>query len=86
MHNLVPFVQFKKREKNPYRSVNFSKVAGFIANRVTHQKLVKEDYTKMKIQSYIRHEVWRLQFEIGWLDHVNVTRKGSKYVKEFSEE
>ena len=26
--NLVPFVQFKKREKHPWRSVNFSKVAG----------------------------------------------------------
>ena len=24
----VPFVQFKKREKHPWRSVNFSKVAG----------------------------------------------------------
>ena len=27
LHNLVPFVQFKKREKHPWRSVNFSKVA-----------------------------------------------------------
>ena len=27
--DLVPFVQFKKREKNPWRKVNFSKVAGF---------------------------------------------------------
>ena len=26
---LVPFVQFKKREKHPWRSVTFSKVAGF---------------------------------------------------------
>ena len=25
----VPFAQFKKREKHPYRSVTFSKVAGF---------------------------------------------------------
>ena len=25
----LPFVQFKKREKHPWRSVNFSKVAGF---------------------------------------------------------
>ena len=29
MHDLVPFVQFKKRENHPWRSVNFSKVAGF---------------------------------------------------------
>ena len=29
LHDLVPFVQFKKREKHPWRSVNFSKVAGY---------------------------------------------------------
>ena len=28
LRDLVPFVQFKKREKLPWRSVNFSKVAG----------------------------------------------------------
>ena len=28
MRDLVPFVQFKKREKHPWRSVTFSKVAG----------------------------------------------------------
>ena len=28
LRNLVPFVQFKKREKNPWGSVNFSKFAG----------------------------------------------------------
>ena len=26
LHDLVPFAQFKKREKHPWRSVNFSKV------------------------------------------------------------
>ena len=29
LRDLVPFVQFKKREKHPRRSVNFSKVTGF---------------------------------------------------------
>ena len=29
LRDLVPFVQFKKREKHPWKSVNFSKVAGF---------------------------------------------------------
>ena len=29
LSDLLPFVQFKKREKHPRRSVNFSKVAGF---------------------------------------------------------
>ena len=28
LQDLVPFVQFKKREKHPWRSVTFSKVAG----------------------------------------------------------
>ena len=27
--DLVAFIQFKKREKHPWRSVNFSKGAGF---------------------------------------------------------
>ena len=30
LRDLVPFVQFKKREKHPWRSVTFSKVPGFI--------------------------------------------------------
>ena len=29
LHDLVPFAQFKKREKNPWRNVTFSKVAGY---------------------------------------------------------
>ena len=29
LRDLVPFVPFKKREKHQWRSVNFSKVAGF---------------------------------------------------------
>ena len=28
LRDLIPFVQFKKREKHPWRSVTFSKVAG----------------------------------------------------------
>ena len=29
MRDLVPFIQFKKREKHPWRSVTFSKVTGY---------------------------------------------------------
>ena len=29
LHNLVPFVQFKKRAKHLWRSVTFGKFAGF---------------------------------------------------------
>ena len=29
LRDLVPFVQFQKREKHPWSSVNFSKVAGW---------------------------------------------------------
>ena len=28
LRDFVPFVQFKKREKHPWRNVNFSKVTG----------------------------------------------------------
>ena len=31
LRDLVAFVQFKKREKYPWRSVNFSKVVGYTA-------------------------------------------------------
>ena len=30
LRDLVPFIQFKKREKHPWRSVTFSKVAGWL--------------------------------------------------------
>ena len=29
LRNLVPFLQFRKREKHPWRSVTFRKIAGF---------------------------------------------------------
>ena len=29
LRDLVPLVQFTKREKHPWRSIDFSKVAGF---------------------------------------------------------
>ena len=29
LRDFMPFAQFKKREKHPWRSVTFSKVAGF---------------------------------------------------------
>ena len=34
LRDLVAFVQFKKREKHPERSVNFSKVAGVISTQI----------------------------------------------------
>ena len=44
LHDLVPFAQFKKREKQPWRSVTFSKLAGYIAqivpNRARHHIFV----------------------------------------------
>ena len=32
LRDYVPFVQFKKREKHPWRSVTFNKVAGWSLN------------------------------------------------------
>ena len=39
---LAPFVQFKKRKKHPWRSGNFSKVAGFNLKNVknTHGRVL----------------------------------------------
>ena len=34
LSDLVPFVQFKKREKHPWRGVNFSKAAAFSIWRI----------------------------------------------------
>ena len=39
LRDLVPFVQFKKREKHPWRSVNFSKVAGW---SLLHRNMQKQ--------------------------------------------
>ena len=39
LRDLVPFVQFKRREKKPWRSVNFSKAAGFRLKLATLLKL-----------------------------------------------
>ena len=40
LHDFVSFVQFKKCEKHPWRSVNFSKVARFsLINRVPNMSL-----------------------------------------------
>ena len=36
LRDLVPFVQFKKREEHPWRSVTFSKVAGLLKVTLLH--------------------------------------------------
>ena len=41
LRDLVPFVQFKKREKHLWRSVNFSKVAGFSLYNETAPHIMK---------------------------------------------
>ena len=37
LRDLVPFAQFKKREKHPWRSVIFSKVAGCLPLPLTQK-------------------------------------------------
>ena len=36
MRDLVPFAQFKKREKHPWRSATFSKVPGLLKETLLH--------------------------------------------------
>ena len=45
LRNLVPFVQFKKREKHPRRNVNFSKVAGCKVNNKNTRTTSTNDVT-----------------------------------------
>ena len=37
LRHLVPFVQFKKRERHPWRTVNFSKVAGYSLQNISRK-------------------------------------------------
>ena len=43
LRDFVQFVQFKKREKHPWKSVNFSKIADFIYPLKTSEKLLFSD-------------------------------------------
>ena len=43
LRDLVPFVQFKKREKHPWRSVNFSTVAGSSQAEPSHLRILGID-------------------------------------------
>ena len=36
LHDLVPFAQFKKREKHPWKSALFSKLAGLLKVTLIH--------------------------------------------------
>ena len=42
LRDLVPFVQFKKREKHQWGSVTFNKVAGYITNDQKWAKIAPE--------------------------------------------
>ena len=46
LRDLVPFVQLKKREKHPWRSVKFSKVAGFRPATLLKLTLLQECFSR----------------------------------------
>ena len=54
LHDLVRFVQFKKREKHPWKSVTFSKGAEKISALVSMDLLYGR--VKYRVQSQIRHQ------------------------------
>ena len=41
LRDLVPFVQFKKREKHPWRSANFSKIV--VVTKTRHKCVSREN-------------------------------------------
>ena len=58
LHDLVPFVRFKKnREKHPWRSVMFSKVADFSVFHVF--KIVQ------MVPNHAKHHIWVKVFKNG---------------------
>ena len=56
LRDLVTLVQFKKREKRPWRSVNFSKVAGFIRRLQQNQIKVHGVFKKLEFWKKILDE------------------------------
>ena len=46
LHHLVPFVQSKKREKHPWRRVNFNKVAGTKSRNASHKCFYRLPFKK----------------------------------------
>ena len=53
LRDLVPFVQFKKRKKHPWRSVTFSKVPGFINKTMS-----------LLIEYLVSKNIWPCQLKI----------------------
>ena len=52
LHDFVPFAQFKKREKHPWRSVTFSKFAG--------QKPLLKNFTKSNTPQWVFFTFFKL--------------------------
>ena len=78
LSDLVPFVQYKKHEKNPWKSVTFSKVQAFLACNFTKSntppwvffaffKLYKgnESLNAKKIIKEIALEVFKTCFDVN---------------------
>ena len=53
LHDLVAFVQLKKHEKHPWRSVNFSKIAD-LPNRATHHIYVGLYFSLTHPEAYFK--------------------------------
>ena len=49
LRDLVPFVQFKKCEKHPWRSVTFSRVAGFLPTTLLKATLLHGCFSRFLI-------------------------------------
>ena len=77
MHDLVSFVQSKKREKYPWRSVAFIEVAGFLkansANGTKSSKVSQINFSQIQNQyddssvptGHVNENKWKLS-KIDW--------------------
>ena len=79
LHDLVSFLQFKKREKHPWRSVTFSKVTCLCAKRLIchikhfkngkHKKSLNKKMSSKVINNMLRKQINLLMYNVSkWSD------------------
>ena len=72
----VPFVQFKKREKHPRRSVTFSKVAGYKSATLLNVTVLYECFSLFKIVQIVPNRATHHSFLVNttYLYALNISK------------
>ena len=70
LRDLVPFAQFKKREKHPWMSITFSKVAGFYFTKSNAPLWVFFTFFKLYKWYQIAHHIIHINLLVNNFNHV----------------